>query len=112
MDSLSASGTNPSIPDMSPGTQERHAKHLQDSKSYPGMSIDEYVKKSSELVRSKIGGDIDGYKASDGAIVRYNKATNNFAKGYATDVAAMFKPTDGEEYFRRQMFEDGDVQND
>jgi len=98
----SATGVNPSIPEMTAATQLRHAKHLQKGKSYYGMSMPEYVQKASELVRSAVGGDILGFKESDGAIVRYNKATRDFVKGYSTGVATMFKPSSGIEYFEHQ----------
>ena len=99
---LSATGANPTIPDMMPTARQRHKKHLRKGKSYSGMSMTEYVKKASELARSPIGGDIDGYKATDGAVVRYNKSTNDFVKGYSTGVATMFKPSSGEDYFKRK----------
>ena len=70
-ESLSASGANPYLPNMTIESQKRHIKHLREGKSYPGMSLEEYVQKSAELARSSVGGDIDGYKAEDGSIVRY-----------------------------------------
>lgn len=106
-DELSATGANPSIPEMSLLTQNKHAKHLRPGKSYPGMPMSEYVKKSGELARSRVGGDIDGYKASDGAIIRYNNATNDWVKAYNTGVASMYKPSRGIEYFNDNKKEDG-----
>ena len=106
---LSAKNANPSIPDMSPIAQAKHAKHLQPGKSYPGMPMNEYVRKSSELARQKVGGDIDGYKCSDGAIVRYNKNTHDWVKAYETGVATMFIPRDKTNYYNRQKSIDGGV---
>ena len=103
----SATGANPSIPDMSPATQARHAKHLQPDKSYPGMTMEEYVKKSGELARSAVGGDIEGYMASDGAIVRYNRVTNDWVKAYDTGVASMYKPGRKNTYFNDTKLTDG-----
>lgn len=108
----SATGANPSITDMTPESQMRHKKHLQLGKSYPGMAVEEYVRKSAELARSKVEGNIDGYRAKDGGIIRYNKATNDWVKAYDTGVATMFKPNDGMVYYNRQMNGDGGVQND
>ena len=105
-DKLSSTGANPTIPDMMPEAQQRHKKHLRKGKSYSGMPMTEYVEKASELARSPIGGDIDGYKATDGAVVRYNKNTNDFVKGYSTGVATMFKPSSGEDYFKRKRSEE------
>jgi pyocin large subunit-like protein len=109
---LSASQANPSIPDMSPATQKRHEKHLQPGKSYPGMLMADYVSQAGDLARSAIGGDIDGYKAADGGIVRYNKLTNDYAKGFINGVATMYKPKDGIDYFTRAMQREGGTQND
>ena len=61
--------------------------------------MSEYVRKSGELARSKVGGDIIGYKASDGAVVRYNIATNDWVKAYDTGVASMYKPERGMAYY-------------
>jgi len=97
-----ATGANPSIPEMTEAAQLRHAKHLREGKSYYGLSMAEYVQKASELVRSAVGGDIVGFKESDGAIVRYNKATGDFVKGYSTGVATMFKPSSGIKYFEHE----------
>ena len=72
----------------------------------------EYVKKASELARSQIGDDIDGYKANDNAIIRYNKITKDFVKSYDTGVATMFKPDGGADYFQRQKIKDGGVTDD
>ena len=107
LENPSATGTNPDIPDMTPAAQANHAKHLQPGKSYPGMSMEEYVRKAGELVRSEVGGDIDGYLAGDGAVVRYNKVTHDWAKAYVTGVATMFIPRDEVDYFNRQKILDG-----
>jgi pyocin large subunit-like protein len=71
------------------------------------MSMEEYVEKAGTLARSEVGGDIVGYKAQDGAIVRYNKATNDYAKAFETGVATMYRPDDGEDYFNRAMRREG-----
>ena len=60
-----------------------------------------YQQKALELAQSAVGGDILGYKAKDGAIVRYNKATNDFAKAYSTGIATYYKPSDGMKYYQR-----------
>jgi hypothetical protein len=109
----SASGANPSIPDMTPVSLDKHWGGSSDhSYQYPELDKAGYAKRAAELVRSPIGGDIDGYKSRDGAIVRYDKATNDFAKGYDTGVASMYKPNDGAEYFKRAMKREGGTQDD
>lgn len=109
---LSATGANPSIPDMTVNTQKRHEKHLKPGKSYAGMTTQNYVKKSSELARAPVGGEIMGYKGSDGCIVRYDKSTNDWVKAYSTGVSTMFKPKIGERYYTENMIEDGGTQDD
>lgn len=99
MDNLSATGENPNIPNMTKATQDRHKKHLNFGKSYPNMTMSEYVQKSGKLARSEVGGDVLGYKSHDGAIVRYNRTTNDWVKAYPAGVASMYKPTRGETYY-------------
>jgi 8-oxo-dGTP pyrophosphatase MutT (NUDIX family) len=111
-DMYSATGANPNIPEMSALAQQRHKKHLANGKSYSGMSMKEYVEKSAELAHSPVGGDIVGYKGSDGCIVRYNRATNDWVKAYETGVATMFKPARGEAYYNEKMIENGGTQDD
>ena len=108
----SATEANPSIPDMSAETQTRHAKHLRPGKSYPKMTMEEYVQKSGELARSKVGGDILGYRASNGSIIRYNKASNDWVRAYDTGVSTMFKPLRGMDYYNDKMQEHGGVSHD
>jgi len=109
---LSALGENPSIPDMTPEAQKNHEKHLKPGKSYPNLSMAEYVQKASELARSKVGDNIDGYKTIDGAIVRYNKVTHDWVKAFYTGVATMFIPYDKMNYYNRQKIIDGGIKND
>jgi pyocin large subunit-like protein len=109
---LSASGANPSIPDMDKAHQKTHKKHLKLGKDYPGMPMDEYVRKASALVRSPIGGDVDGYKRPSGDIVRYNKATNDYVVGHAKGVATMYKPSRGMDYFVDRMRKEGGSRDD
>jgi hypothetical protein len=109
---LSATQANPSIPDMSPSAQKKHEKHLCAGKSYPGMTMIDYVNMASELARAPVGGDIVGYKCSDGGIVRYNKAEGDFVKARDTGVATMFKPLRGDDYYNDQILKDGGVFND
>ena len=71
------------------------------------MSMEEYVCKSGKLARSRVEGDIVGYLASDGAIIRYNKTTNDWVKAYNTGVASMYKPWRGADYFHDTKSDDG-----
>ena len=109
---LSATGANPDLPIMTKKVQNEHRKHLREGKSYPGMSMKEYAQKSADLARSPVGGDIDGYRASDGSIVRYNRAANDWVRAYDTGVATMFKPKRKEKYFEDKIIEHGGVRDD
>jgi hypothetical protein len=97
---------------MSPSAQKKHEKHLRTGKSYPGMAMVDYVNRASELARSPVGGDIVGYKCSDGSIVRYNIAEGDFVKARDNGVATMFKPIRGNDYYNDQVIKDGGVFND
>ena len=109
---LRALGENPDIPDMTPEAQINHEKHLKPGKSYPYLSMEAYVQKAGELARSKVEGDIIGYKTTDGAIVRYNKVIHDWVKAFYTGVATMFIPHDKVNYYNRQKIIDGGTEND
>lgn len=70
---------------------------------YPGMTKQQYQAAMIKLLESPVGGDIDGHVDKRGCVVRYNKATNDFATGHP-DIAAysMYKPKDGVAYYQRQ----------
>jgi pyocin large subunit-like protein len=53
-----------------------------------------------------------GYKAANGAIVRYDKNANDFVKSGDKGIRTMFKPKRGEAYFNDKMQEDGGKQDD
>ena len=63
-------------------------------------------------MRSPVGGDIDGYKANNGAIVRYDRKANDFVKGHGSGIATMFKPSGKDGYFHRRIAKDGGAKND
>ena len=99
---LSATGANPSLPTFTPENLDRHWGGDRDhSSEYPGLTKAQYEERALELLRSATNEDVSGYKAADGAVVRYDKANNDFVKGYDTGVATMFKPDDGEAYYQR-----------
>lgn len=92
-------GANPSIPKSTKHNLNRHFRRH--GGQYPDLTKQQYHQKALELARSPVGGDIVGYKAKDGAIVRYNTSTNDFVKAYSTGVCTMYKPDDGVEYYER-----------
>ena len=88
-DDLSPEGANPGLPGFSSNNLKLHwNKH---SKHYPGWTEQQYEQRAEELVRSEVGGDILGFKAKNGSIVRYDMKTNDYAIGYVTGIGSMFK---------------------
>ena len=71
------------------------------SKQFPGLNQKQYARRALELARMAAKGDVLGFMDKDGAIVRYDKAANDYVVAYAiAGVATMFRPDDGEGYFR------------
>ena len=106
----SASGANPTLPGFAKNNLYRHWGGERDhSMQYPDLDKEGYAKRAEELVRSPVGGDIDGCRLPGGAIVRYDKKANDYVKGYNKGIATMFKPNDGYEYFLREMRREGSV---
>jgi pyocin large subunit-like protein len=81
-----------------------YEKHVLERKEFGDISIEEYLGSAQKLVTSDAGGDIlRKTRKSDGEIVHYNRATNEFA---VTDkdgnIKTYFKPEEGEDYYRKQ----------
>lgn len=73
---------------------------------------EQYEKRAVQLLESPCGNGIKGYKTKDGLICRYDSKKNDFAKGSPEKgVRTMFKPDDGEEYYRRRLEAEG-IEND
>ena len=67
----------------------------------------EYEQKALELLERPVGGDILGHVDKDGIITRYNRQTNEFAKGHPLKgVKTFMKPTDGIAYYDRMRRDD------
>jgi phage-related protein (TIGR01555 family) len=112
---LSSTGANPNLPGFTPKALNAHYGGKSDhSKQYPKLSKAGYAKRAKELVRSETGAKtgIEGYRASDGAIIRYDTMSNDFVKGYSDGIATMFKPKRGYAYFEEQMKIDEGVTDD
>ena len=111
---FSATGANPDLPGFSEKALNNHfgsGGRSDHSKDYKGWTKEQYAERALELVRSPVGGDILGYKAADGAIVRYDKAENDFVKGFGTGIATMYKLKGGEQRFSRIMQREGGSQS-
>jgi len=112
MKKLSATGSNPSIPEMTAKAQKRHGKHLRPGKSFSGMTMSEYARKGRDFARKPVGGSIIGYRGKDGCIVRFDMVTGEWVKAYMTGVASYMKPSAGKEYYEKWLELDEGVSND
>lgn len=73
-------------------------------RDYP---LSAYEAKALALCESAVGGDILGHADRNGFVIRYDRKTNDFAKGHPLKgVLTMFKPEQGETYYKRQRKED------
>lgn len=108
---LSGSGANTDIPPFSQSNLNDHwiGGRSDHSSQYPNMTKEQYAQRALELVSSATDENITGYKASNGAIVRYDRSTNDWVKGYTNGIATMFKPSDGVNYYNRTKKIDGGI---
>lgn len=80
---------------------------------YPGMTKQQYAEKALDLVQQPVKGNILGYKNKNGQVCRYDKDTNDYVKGRPSEgIATMFKPKDGEAYFKRRLEKEGGLDHD
>lgn len=49
------------------------------------QSAEEYQQKGIDFLKQPCGGDIDGYLATDGKVVRFNRTTTEYASGYPNE---------------------------
>ena len=75
---------------------------------YPEFkTADEYEQAALTLIESSCCGDIVGNTDKNGIIIRYNRKTNDFVKGHPdTGISTMFRPANGEDYYKQQKEED------
>ena len=74
------------------------------SEEYPGFTMEQYEQRALELLEQATGENILGHINKNNYIARYDKSTNNFAKGHPyRGIVTMFKPTDGENYYLRAL---------
>ncbi|MCL1788348.1 MAG: hypothetical protein FWG38_10225 [Defluviitaleaceae bacterium] len=110
---LSATGANPNLPGFTEKALADHWGGKSDhSSEYPNTTKAQYAQRAHDLVRTGTGATVLGYKASDGSIVRYDTTSDDFAKGYESGIATMFKLVGGEPRFNKIMTREGGVQND
>ena len=75
----SADGENSFGAGFEKKSKKRHLKkHLH---QFPGMSEREYEQRGIKLAESKVGGDVEGFRAKNGNIVRYDRKTMELAVG-------------------------------
>lgn len=75
---------------------------------YPEFATaEEYEAFAVELLEMPVGGDILGHKDGHGNVIRYNRSTNDFAKGNPQKgVRTLMRPELGEAYYWERKKED------
>jgi hypothetical protein len=68
---------------------------------YPELaSAEDYERKALSLLETAVGGDILGHVDGNGNVIRYNRRTNDFAKGNPLKgIRSMYRPENGEAYY-------------
>ena len=79
--------------------RKKHEKHLAE---YGSISFDEYLRLARELMSEDPSDDVDVFVNNAGYEYRYRKSTNDFAISGDGYIITMFKPEDGEEYWRKE----------
>ncbi len=104
---VSATGSNKFKKGFSKNNLDKHfgkGGKSDHSVQYPDMTKAQYAKRALQLVQSATSDTILGYKTPENEVVRYDKITNDFTKGHPEKgIKTMFKPDDGEEYFKRAL---------
>jgi len=68
------------------------------------ISIEEYLRKTRELINSPVGGNIDGFVSKGGYTFRYNKITNEFTTAKPNGIIETFyRPKVGLVYWQEQI---------
>lgn len=69
----------------------KFGKHGADG--YAGLTEEQYEQKGIDLLMKPCEGDIDGYSTPEGSIVRFDKSTGDFAKGFPGEyMKTLFNP--------------------
>lgn len=94
--------------------QQKLMNHWQNGRThrdeYPNFIIGQYVQRALELLEQPVSENILGHADKYGHVIRYDKMTNDFAKGHPyKGIITMFKPEDGEEYYWRAL--KGDIEH-
>lgn len=79
--------------------RRKHEKHLAE---YGWISFEKYVQMARSLMSAEQSDDVDVFVNDAGYEYRYRKSTNDFAIGGDGYIVTMFKPDDGEEYWRKE----------
>ena len=83
--------------------------HLQKRKSrgeYTHLTLEQYKQKALDLIQSEVGGDIMGYRTEGGKIVRWNKATNDYATAWLDgNIKTMMQLTGRSQAAKERRFE-------
>lgn len=70
---------------------------------FGNITIDDYLQEAKDLRDAPVGGAVLEIVRTDGVITRFNKQTGSFiAFNKDKSIRTLFRPDDGERYFRRQ----------
>jgi len=74
------------------------------SEEYPCFTMEQYEQRALELLEQATSENILGHIDKNNYITRYDRTTNDFAKGHPyKGIVTMFKPIDGENYYLRAL---------
>ena len=74
---------------------------------YPNFTVQDYENRAIQLIESAVNENILGHTDRTGAIIRYDKTTNDFVKGRPIKgIFTMFKPEEGILYYETRKKED------
>lgn len=74
---------------------------------YPNFTKEQYEQRALELIEKPVGKNILGHIDKDGAIIRYDRKTNDFVKGtIEKGIRTLFKPVNSGVYYENQRKKD------
>lgn len=93
IEEISAQGINkPSLGFSEKKLEEHYEGHKH---QYPGMTKEQYNEHAKKFLQKKCGDTVLGFRCKDGSVVRFNKQTGEFVKGYPGGyIKTCFFPTD------------------
>lgn len=89
------------------GDDEKHVKRREAYAKDGITTVEQFGDRALELVESPVGGSVIGHADGHGNVIRYDRDKNDFVKGNPQKgIYTMFKPENGEEYYKEKLKED------